>query len=328
MEEKQIYKRLKQIYNEYSEKYEILLLSKIDDMKYILIVIPTVDDILSYTNYIDVLDMNNIENGIVLYIYDIRCYYNTTKNSDMYNVLGTKYKILNKKYKDLLNKGLTVKTSKETVSGILKRYIEDVLKINPPIEYKLCPDQYSRVFVTSDNHFGHQNILRYEDRVSKMQITTLEEHDNILKNNWNNVVGKNDLVIIMGDFSFKKAIPTMELLNELNGDKVLIRGNHDIYLDDKKFDNSVFKGVFDYIEAKYRGQEMCLMHYPIQSFKHQNRIENNSVLLFGHIHSENCIIPKKSYNVGVDVNNYTPIPLEIAIGKANSNLGGIYNGKL
>ncbi|MBQ1192537.1 MAG: hydrolase, partial [Lachnospiraceae bacterium] len=53
---------------------------------------------------------------------------------------------------------------------------------------------------------------------------------------WNSVVGKNDLIYIVGDFSFKKAKDTENLLRQLNGDKVLIKGNHDIFLDDKTFD--------------------------------------------------------------------------------------------
>ena len=191
--------------------------------------------------------------------------------------------------------------------------------------YKLCPDQYKMVWVTSDNHFGHKNILSYENRVDKLKVETVEEHDKELIKRWNNVVGKQDLVMILGDFSFMRAEETNELLKKLNGDKVLVKGNHDIFLDEKKFDKSLFKAIYDYKETKYKGQEIALMHYPIQDFKHQNREVNPAVLLFGHIHTFKMEIPKHSFNVGVDVNNYYPVELNTAIAKALNNKGGVIN---
>lgn len=192
--------------------------------------------------------------------------------------------------------------------------------------YKLCPDQYNKVWVTSDNHFGHKNILSYENRVAKLKVSTVAEHDAELIKRWNGIVGKQDLVLILGDFSFKKAEETNELLRQLNGDKVLVRGNHDIFLDDKKFDKSLFKAVYDYKEIKYRGQEIALMHYPIQDFKHQSREVKPAVLLFGHIHTFRMEIPKHSFNVGVDVNDYYPVDIIVAISKAINNKGGVING--
>ena len=192
--------------------------------------------------------------------------------------------------------------------------------------YKLCLDQYNKVWVTSDNHFGHKNILSYENRVAKLKVLTVAGHDDELIKRWNDIVGKQDLVLILGDFSFKKAEETNELLRQLNGDKVLVRGNHDIFLDDKKFDKSLFKAVYDYKEIKYRGQEIALMHYTIQDFKHQSREVKPAVLLFGHIHTFRMEIPKHSFNVGVDVNDYYPVDITKAIEKALDNRGGVING--
>ena len=210
-------------------------------------------------------------------------------------------------------------------SDILKQRFIEQLSPNIEKEYKLCPDTYSKVWVTSDNHFGHANIMLYEDRIARLRTTSLEQHDNELIKRWNSKVGKNDLVLILGDFSFRDAKGTMELLNQLNGDKVLIRGNHDIYLNDKRFNKSLFKAIYDYKEIKYKGQEIVLMHYPILDFKHQSRVNNPAVLLFGHIHSNKMMMPKHSFNVGVDVNNYYPVDLEIAIKRALVNICGLMN---
>lgn len=210
-------------------------------------------------------------------------------------------------------------------TAIFKQSFKEQLlpKVKEP--YKLCPDHYRKVWVTSDNHFGHINILQYEDRISKLNVKTIDEHDQELINRWNSIVGKNDLVLILGDFSFKKAKDTEELLQQLNGDKVLVKGNHDIFLDDKTFNIDLFKAIYDYKETKYKGQEIALMHYPIQDFKHQNREDKPAILLFGHIHSFSVPIPKHSFNVGVDVNDYYPVDLEVAILKAVNNKGGRLN---
>lgn len=247
-------------------------------------------------------------------------------------------------------------------AGILKSYFKSLLTdLVERKDYKMCPDQYANVFVTSDNHFGHSNILKYEKgRLELLDVNLTEKisryiidnnldvdddtqfkqayskvlkeltvlHDEVMISRWNEVVKKNDLVIILGDFSFHKANGTMEILNRLNGDKVLIEGNHDcIYLDDKKFDRSLYKAIYDYTETTYRGQKMCLMHYPIKQFKHIDKDVNCYVHLFGHIHSVPLEIPRHSFNVGVDVNDYRPVKLEYAIEQALLNSGGSINGK-
>ena len=239
-------------------------------------------------------------------------------------------KIHNIKEAEILAKGVVVKDEVVNVLldlklKILKKYFTEQLVPDLAEPYKLCPDQYSKVWVTSDNHFGHNNILSYENRVDKLKVSTVEEHDQELIKRWNEVVGKDDLVLILGDFSFKKAKDTEKLLKLLNGDKVLVRGNHDIFLDDKKFDKTLFKAIYDYKETKYKGHEIALMHYPIQDFKHMNREINPAVLLFGHIHTFKIEIPKHSFNVGVDVNNYYPVDIDKAIEKALMNKGGIIN---
>lgn len=211
--------------------------------------------------------------------------------------------------------------------NILRKFFKEDLLPDYKEPFKLCPDQYKKVWVTSDTHFGHNNILSYENRVEKLKVATVEEHDKELIRRWNAIVGKDDLVLILGDFSFKKSKDTEELLKELNGDKVLVRGNHDVFLDDKTFDKSLFKAIYDYKETKYKGQEIALMHYPIQDFKHQSRETKPAVLLFGHIHTFNVEIPKHSFNVGVDVNNYYPVDLVEAISKALNNTGGLMNGR-
>ena len=81
------------------------------------------------------------------------------------------------------------------------------------------------IWFTSDLHFGHRNILKF----CKRPWDTVEEMDEGLIQNWNRVVGKDDLVFNLGDFAFATNGRWKELLSQLNGHHYLILGNHKIY---------------------------------------------------------------------------------------------------
>jgi calcineurin-like phosphoesterase family protein len=78
-------------------------------------------------------------------------------------------------------------------------------------------------WITSDTHFGHHNIMIYSARPFKDKW----EMDEKLILNWNALVQPNDLVIHLGDFGFCGTQRKIELLQRLNGYKILIKGNHD-----------------------------------------------------------------------------------------------------
>lgn len=208
---------------------------------------------------------------------------------------------------------------------ILKQYFTEQLLPKP--QEKLDINKYRNIYFISDTHFGHANIVQFEKRDIKMNIAGVMEHDEELIRRWNNKVKSKDLVFILGDFSFHKYDATMEILRKLNGTKVLIEGNHDcIYLENKKFDRSLFKEITSYKEIQYKGHNVCLMHYPIQQFKHIDKETNPYIHLHGHIHSVKFEVPRHSYNVGADINNYEPISFDDAIEKALNNNGGKING--
>lgn len=206
-----------------------------------------------------------------------------------------------------------------------------------------------RIFVTSDVHFGHENILTFEPKrwdmiginkqeaISKYIIennievpnTTdkcfkekwekiekevnhlyIEQHDEELIRRWNSKVSDKDTVYILGDLSFYSGPKTNEILKRLKGKKILIKGNHDmIYLNDKRFDKSLFEEIVDYKEVRSEGYIFIMFHFPIAVW---NLSHKGAIHLFGHIHSnETTIHPlrefqEREFNVGVDVNNYYP----------------------
>lgn len=85
-----------------------------------------------------------------------------------------------------------------------------------------------KVFIISDTHFGHENIIRYCNR----PFRTVEEMDEAMIKNWNAVVTNKDVVIHLGDFCLTNKERCIEILNKLNGKKILIKGNHDNWADE------------------------------------------------------------------------------------------------
>lgn len=79
-----------------------------------------------------------------------------------------------------------------------------------------------KLFIISDTHFFHQNIIKYCQRPFK----DVDEMTEQLIINWNKSVGTDDVVLHLGDVTFNYN-RTFEVMKQLNGHKQLILGNHD-----------------------------------------------------------------------------------------------------
>ena len=180
-------------------------------------------------------------------------------------------------------------------------------------------------YVTSDLHFGHANIIEYENRPFK----DVEQMNNYLIEIWNEKVKVDDIVYILGDFSWYNGRKTNEILEKLNGQKILIRGNHDSnFLKDNKFNKELFKEITEYKEIKRNKTKIIMCHYPIIEW---NAKDNGSIHLFGHLHSKDNLAQRvmqgllmqgyKCLNVGIDLHT-TLIDLdEIVNEEVSSNDG-------
>lgn len=78
-------------------------------------------------------------------------------------------------------------------------------------------------WVYGDPHYYHKNVLNYCQRPFK----NVEEMNNNMISRHNRIVHKEDKVFIVGDFSFANKFDTTQIVNELNGNIILIMGNHD-----------------------------------------------------------------------------------------------------
>lgn len=165
------------------------------------------------------------------------------------------------------------------------------------------------IYFTSDMHFGHKNIIKHTGR----PFYSVEEMDNVLVRNWNRKVGVYDEIYILGDVSMKGAEYVQEILMKLNGQKYLVRGNHDKFTDQKEFDNDIFVWVKDYYELTYQNERFILFHYPIEEW---NQFFRDAIHLHGHQHNheeynyQNLGKGLRRFDVGVDANNMFPVSIE------------------
>lgn len=161
------------------------------------------------------------------------------------------------------------------------------------------------IWFTSDLHLGHRSVITMCER----PFESVEEMNETLIRNFNSCVQKNDTVYILGDVTHR--VPVVEanqLISRLNGKKILCRGNHD-----KKYDEQLFEGIYDFLQIKEDGVIISLMHYPMMSWP---KSRHGSLHLHGHIHSKEEYNPlQKSsgilrYDVGVEANGYYPVSIK------------------
>lgn len=163
------------------------------------------------------------------------------------------------------------------------------------------------VFITSDHHFYHRNIIKYCNR----PYSTVFEMNEDMIDRWNKVVSKNDKVYHLGDLAlagekdeyFKKV---KKLRHRLNGEIFLLVGNHD---SGKYRPNLLRKTGFKVLDKKYIViKNLILSHRPLENVK------DGFVNVHGHIHE------KQTYgnriNASVDVTDFEPKPLKYFFNKA------------
>lgn len=155
-----------------------------------------------------------------------------------------------------------------------------------------------QIFITSDHHFNHKNIIQYENR----PFSNVEQMNIELIKLWNDVVSKHDVVYHLGDFSFGSP---GDFLKQLNGKVFLILGNHDKRIH-KKLNYWYGQGFDKVYDRPIIIDNLILSHEPIVDYNF------SFINVHGHIHSNKMEINNtnnKYINVSVEVTNYKPIPL-------------------
>lgn len=165
----------------------------------------------------------------------------------------------------------------------------------------------SGIYIISDHHFYHSNIIQYQ-RPEFDNVIEMNEH---IINCHNSVVGNDDIVIFLGDFCFKKS-SRKDLLKQMNGHKYLLLGNHDDEDLIRCYGNLGFEGIL--INA-VKINNKFLSHYPLRPNEFDNLNFNLLIKEFnsseginyhGHLHTKN-IGENPFVNVCCEAQDYKPL---------------------
>jgi len=167
-----------------------------------------------------------------------------------------------------------------------------------------------KTWVSSDLHFGHANIMKFCPETRK--FADVEDMNQSMISEWNAKVNPDDTVYILGDFAFLPSNKAVAILNQLNGDKILIEGNHDRKLLKDPVFRRCFKEVHVYYEMTYNKTFVVMFHYPV--FDH-NRAGHGSIMLHGHRHGQPTGIPGRIMDVGYDATGKIVVELDEVIQK-------------
>lgn len=184
--------------------------------------------------------------------------------------------------------------------------------------------EQDEIFWTSDLHFHHSDVIKFCDR----PFIDVDHMNQTLIHNWNSVIQPEQTIIINGDLALTGSVDKIkELIDALNGIKIQIYGNHCLQ---NRHDREVISSLFSQshhqliihvndIDAHQGKQLIFNSHYPTISWPAQSR---DSWHTHGHIHSTNDSTKSsmdditfqlykqmklKSYDVGVDNNQYFPV---------------------
>jgi calcineurin-like phosphoesterase family protein len=184
------------------------------------------------------------------------------------------------------------------------------------------------VFLYSDPHFGHQGVCKFmrNDGVTKLRPwDNAEEMDEHLVKVYNERVKPNDKIYFLGDVVINRK--ALKIMHRLNGDKVLIRGNHDIFRDNE------YREHFRELRAYHVMNGMILSHIPI----HEESLGRFGVNIHGHTHANRVmktglrserIVDTRYHCVCVEQTDFAPILFEDVIKRITAEGGtiGFKNG--
>lgn len=183
--------------------------------------------------------------------------------------------------------------------------------------------QEPKIWFTSDWHFYHDKILDFHPK--RLEIFGNDRSKVVEKMivYWNNRVAKIDTVYVLGDLSFGSVEEKRKLFSRLNGNKVLILGNHDkIATEQERFFNHItqiknMKFKKSIHTCLSENLEIIMCHFPLSEWEH---VERGSIHLHGHCHGKqdlvNSVLSTKVGRVSIDVGidssfaNYDFVSLE------------------
>jgi len=213
---------------------------------------------------------------------------------------------------------LAAKTIYEGVERSRVRYPENwarlpnVVRLGKGVTEPIVPfaNPEQKIWIWSDTHFFHNNIIDFSNRPYE-NVQQMNEH---LVANFNDYVGENDISIWVGDIGFKGDGFINELLDQCNGYKILVVGNHD-------FDHGKIRNLkFDEIHLLYTIStpevDLVFTHYPLRNIKLP------WFNLHGHLHAYPVSTTGHilHHNINCEMQEYRPVELTELIKLARMRL--------
>lgn len=168
------------------------------------------------------------------------------------------------------------------------------------------------IWITSDTHFAHQKSFLYEPR----GFNSVEDMNEAIIENWNNVVSAEDTVYHLGDVILSNTEAGLQCLKRLNGNIILLRGNHDSDARVKLYQelpNIKYEGYATIIkDGKWH---FYLSHYPTlvgNSDDVSKPIKNRLLNICGHSHVKDKWADLEKgliYHAEMDAHNMFPVSL-------------------
>lgn len=163
-------------------------------------------------------------------------------------------------------------------------------------------------YIISDTHFGHEKIIEYGQR----PFGGVTEMNTELQRRWNRVVDEEDTVFHLGDVRHHPDEYDAEFwLDQLRGDIVLIRGNHDNVSDDFPYP------VLESAVLNHDGYEFYLEHEPVgfSGWQIHGHCHNNDLVTYPFIHKGT-----KRVNVSAELLHYYPLALDRLVRMLDENV--------
>ena len=183
--------------------------------------------------------------------------------------------------------------------------------IKVPVDTKNIPEV--NVWITSDTHYSHKNICRGvtnwrtasgEIPVSQTRdFSTREKMNSTIINNINEVVGQDDMLIHLGDWSFGGHEQIREFWDRIICKNIhLVLGNHDHHIENNRDGcQGLFKSVSHYNTLEMGQFKFRLMHYPISSW---DGLGKGVMHLHGHCHLPNNLKLSKGQRMDVGMDGH------------------------
>jgi calcineurin-like phosphoesterase family protein len=180
----------------------------------------------------------------------------------------------------------------------------------------------SDIWLTSDTHFGHANIIKYSDRPhhafqKRPRYATVEEMNAEFVENINARVKPRDVLYHLGDVAMGSIDGWSQHIRALNGLRRCVAGNHDPTK--QKLLDAGFHFAADQEYIVHRGLVLWLAHIPLSGDPWRGKLVRPEPLmpydiaLCGHVHEKWKIGPRGEINVGVDVWEYRPVHIDEVI---------------